>query len=103
MVGCFINPLTAFSAELEDRHYGGGVLELMPSEIERLTVPLPAKVNVDLVDLDKAIRTLPTHQVLSRRASRAWRLGLSPRSRNESLRAGGRLRDRTAPNLERAS
>ena len=28
----FINPLTALSAELEGRHYGGGVLELIPSE-----------------------------------------------------------------------
>ena len=26
LVGCFINPLTALSAELEGRHYGGGVL-----------------------------------------------------------------------------
>jgi len=32
--------LTALSAELEGRHYGGGVLELVPSEIERLLVPL---------------------------------------------------------------
>ena len=43
LVGCFINPLTALSAELEGRHYGGGVLELIPSEIERLTIPLPGK------------------------------------------------------------
>src|SRR5690606_22188315 len=66
LVGCFINPLTALSAELEGRHYGGGVLELIPSEIERLIIPLPRQVNVDLIALDTAIRTLPTHLVLSR-------------------------------------
>ena len=36
MVYCFINSLTALSAELEGRFYGGGVLELVPSEIEHL-------------------------------------------------------------------
>ena len=35
----FVNSLTCLSAELEGRHYGGGVLELVPSEIERLLVP----------------------------------------------------------------
>jgi len=35
----FVNSLTALSAELEGRHYGGGVLELVPSEIERLLMP----------------------------------------------------------------
>ena len=37
-VYCFINSITALSAELEGRFYGGGVLELVPSEIERLLV-----------------------------------------------------------------
>ena len=95
LVGCFINPLTALSAELEGRHYGGGVLELIPSEIERLTIPLPAKVKVDLVDLDKAIRTLPTHQVLSRQGKIVLGgLGLS-RAKQECVLEGWRkLRDR---------
>lgn len=38
---CFINSLTALIAELEGRHYGGGVLELVPSEIEKLLIPIP--------------------------------------------------------------
>jgi hypothetical protein len=33
-----VNSLTALTAELEGRHYGGGVLELVPSEIEKLAV-----------------------------------------------------------------
>jgi adenine-specific DNA-methyltransferase len=95
LVGCFINPLTALSAEVEGRHYGGGVLELIPSEIERLIIPLPAKANVDLVKLDTAIRSLPTHQVLSRQGKIVLGgLGLS-RAKQECVLEGWRkLRDR---------
>jgi len=95
LVGCFINPLTALSAELESRHYGGGVLEMIPSEIERLLIPLPANVNIDLVDLDKAIRTVSTHQVLANQGKIVLgALGLS-RGQQECLLEGWRkLRDR---------
>jgi adenine-specific DNA-methyltransferase len=95
LVGCFINPLTALSAELEGRHYGGGVLELIPSEIERLIIPLPSRATVDLADLDKAIRTLPTHAVLSRQGKIILGgLGLS-RTKQECVLEGWRkLRDR---------
>ena len=61
----FFNPLTALSAELEGRHYGGGVLELVPSEIERLAVPLTAKGAQDLKQLDRDIRKKPATEVLS--------------------------------------
>lgn len=36
----FVNSLTSLSAEIEGRHYGGGVLELVPSEIRKLLVPV---------------------------------------------------------------
>lgn len=39
MVLGFVNSLTCLTAEMEGRHYGGGVLELVPSEIERLLIP----------------------------------------------------------------
>lgn len=55
LVYCFVNSLTALTAELEGRHYGGGVLELVPSEIEKLLVPLPA-LRPSLVRLDKAVQ-----------------------------------------------
>lgn len=55
LVYCFVNSLTSLTAELEGRHYGGGVLELVPSEIEKLLVPLPA-LRPSLAGLDKAIR-----------------------------------------------
>lgn len=95
LVGCFINPLTALSAELESRHYGGGVLELIPSEIERLMVPLPDKVNVDLADLDAAIRKVSTHQVLSRQGKVVLgALGLSKAKQECVLEGWRKLRDR---------
>jgi adenine-specific DNA methylase len=95
LVGCFINPLTALSAELEGRHYGGGVLELIPSEIERLLIPLPESANVDLGELDKAVRNLPTYDVLARQSKVVLgTMGLS-RVKQECVLEGWRkLRDR---------
>jgi adenine-specific DNA-methyltransferase len=52
----FFNSLTALSAELEGRHYGGGVLELVPSEIEKLLLPNPEGVTPDVECLDHMIR-----------------------------------------------
>jgi adenine-specific DNA-methyltransferase len=95
LVSNFINPLTALSAELEGRHYGGGVLELIPSEIERLAIPLPNKVNVDLVELDKAIRTMSTHQVLDNQGKIILGgLGLSRAKQDCILEGWRKLRDR---------
>ncbi len=95
LVGCFVNPLTALSAELEGRHYGGGVLELIPSEIERLVVPLPETVNIDIASLDEDIRNLPTLQVLSRQGKVVLgAMGLS-RVKQECVLEGWRkLKDR---------
>lgn len=39
LVAMFHNSLTLLSAEVEGRTYGGGVLELVPSEIAKLTIP----------------------------------------------------------------
>ena len=40
LISGFHNSATLLSAELEGRSYGGGVLELVPSEISRLCVPM---------------------------------------------------------------
>lgn len=56
LVASFVNPLTALSAELEGRTYGGGVLELVPSEIERLLIPISDQAELDLNELDTIIR-----------------------------------------------
>ncbi len=51
------NTLTCLSAELEGRHYGGGVLELVPSEIERLLLPRVTAEARDLDELDRRYRS----------------------------------------------
>ncbi|MBA1322705.1 N-6 DNA methylase [Pseudomonas plecoglossicida] len=56
LVASFVNPLTALSAELEGRTYGGGVLELVPSEIERLLIPVSDSITLDLDEIDAMIR-----------------------------------------------
>ena len=57
LVYSFINSLTALSAEIEGRSYGGGVLELVPSEIEKLLIPITNIQNYDLDQLDKLVRS----------------------------------------------
>lgn len=94
LVGCFVNPLTALSAELEGRHYGGGVLELIPSEIERLVVPLP-DVKVDLAELDRSIRNDATHVTLEKQGRTVLGgLGLSKAKQDATLEGWRKLRDR---------
>jgi len=57
LVAGFVNSLTLLAAELEGRHYGGGVLELVPSEIERLPVLVPpGDARPALRALDAAVR-----------------------------------------------
>jgi adenine-specific DNA-methyltransferase len=95
LVGSFINPLTALSAELEGRHYGGGVLELIPSEIEKLIIPLSDRAEIDLENLDRAIRTYSTHRVLERQGRIILgALGLSPDDQHRVLEGWRSLRDR---------
>lgn len=64
LVGAFVNPLTALSSELEGRAYGGGVLELVPSEIERLLVVVPPVQAVDVRELDRTVRTSTMEDVM---------------------------------------
>lgn len=95
LVACFLNPLTALSAELEGRHYGGGVLELVPSEIERLLIPIPAAVDFELGRLDQAVRTRCTEDVLSEYGQRVLSLiGLTKPDREQLLQGWIALRNR---------
>ena len=95
LVYAFLNGLTALSAELEGRHYGGGVLELVPSEIEKLLVPSLEHVHADLPALDKAVRTMPTEMVLSGQTKRILGpLGVSKSDQERLVDSWRRLRDR---------
>jgi adenine-specific DNA-methyltransferase len=53
----FQNTLTLLTAELEGRSFGGGVHELVPSEIARLTMLTPAGSQEALAGLDAVART----------------------------------------------
>ncbi|MCY4519433.1 MAG: N-6 DNA methylase [Caldilineaceae bacterium] len=95
LVYAFLNALTALSAELEGRHYGGGVLELVPSEIERLLLPRPACLDPDLPELDRSVRTLSAETMLARQTEAVLgQLGVTAGQQAELLAGWRQLRDR---------
>lgn len=96
LVFSFVNSLTALSAELEGRHYGGGVLELVPSEIERLLVPVIAEKRVAIQRLDQLFRRrMPGEQLLALQDKVLLKaIGLVEEERNTLLNAWIRLRSR---------
>jgi adenine-specific DNA-methyltransferase len=56
--------LTAASAEIEGRSYGGGVLELEPTEAERLLTPLTLRQGLPLSEIDRLVRASKIGEVL---------------------------------------
>lgn len=64
LVFSFVNSLTALTAELEGRHYGGGVLELVPSEIRKLVLPVVAVKEDSVYRLDSDIRARTAPETL---------------------------------------
>lgn len=65
LVSSFLNSVTALSAELEGRYYGGGVLELVPSEIERLAVPYISNSGLSIDEIDTMVRSMCMHDFLA--------------------------------------
>lgn len=95
LVYSFMNPMTALSAELEGRHYGGGVLELVPSEIEKLLLPALKLVDADIDELDKAIRTSKIDSVLALQSTKILgALGVSKSDQEDILGGWHKLRNR---------
>jgi hypothetical protein len=56
IVVAFHCSLTLLTVELEGRSFGGGVLELVPSEIARLSIISEAGLGETLAGLDRAVR-----------------------------------------------
>jgi len=95
LVYCFVNALTALTAELEGRHYGGGVLELVPSEIEKLLIPLPRLGRPQIRMLDAMIRESSMEDVLEQQNKKVLgAFGLSKSAQDDLLTAWIRLRNR---------
>lgn len=67
---CFHSSLTLLTAELEGRSFGGGVLELVPSEIERLAVAMTSSAEAWIDRLDVIGRT-GSHEELVRETDAA--------------------------------
>ncbi len=66
LVYSFVNSFTALRSELEGRHYGGGVLELVPSEVRQLSIPLVEATVHDLRQLDQMLReSVPADEILA--------------------------------------
>jgi adenine-specific DNA-methyltransferase len=95
LIYCFMNALTALSAELEGRHYGGGVLELVPSEIEKLLIPLPHTIKPEIHKLDALVRESNVATVLEQQNQKVLSaLGLSKLEQDRLLTAWLRLKNR---------
>jgi adenine-specific DNA methylase len=60
--------LTAASAEIEGRSYGGGVLELEPTEAERLLMPAKLNGAIPLTECDRLTRAGRLNDVLKENA-----------------------------------
>jgi adenine-specific DNA-methyltransferase len=56
VVGSFHNSLTLLSAEMFGRSFGGGVLELVPSEVRSLLVPVVKISRPEFARLDRIVR-----------------------------------------------
>jgi len=95
LVFAFVNGLTALSAELGGRHYGGGVLELVPSEIEKLSVPCLSKISPDIEGLDQSVRSDPMSDVLEKQSRFVLgSIDLTTSEQDELLSGWQRLRNR---------
>ena len=93
----FLNSLTMLSVELCGRSYGGGVLELIPSEIRRLRVPVVEASEEAFAELDGLLRAgAPPEAVLD--AGDRWALerglGMEPQQVAELRTAWRRLMER---------
>lgn len=96
LVLSFVNSLTVLSAELEGRHYGGGVLELVPSEIAKLILPVGPDDRMALHTLDKMVRdgVEPNTILRTQDAIVLSHVGLSTSETEELTAAWLRLRAR---------
>jgi adenine-specific DNA methylase len=92
----FVNSLTCLTAEMEGRHYGGGVLELVPSEIERLLLPVINAGKADLRAADERFRSSKDDVsfLIGQDADILAKIGLTKKDRDLIFNAWMKLRDR---------
>ncbi|AUT32428.1 MULTISPECIES: N-6 DNA methylase [Acinetobacter] len=95
LVCSFLNPLTAITAELEGRYYGGGVLELVPSEIEKLYIPVIDDYKHDPDTLNQLVKDGKVEEVIRNQGEAIFtKLGFSKQDNEELMKIWQKLRDR---------
>lgn len=88
--------LTAASAEIEGRSYGGGVLELEPTEAERLLMPATLNGALPVAECDRLTRAGKLNEVLETNAQLVLRdhMGLSKKDCTALQLIWEKMRDR---------
>ncbi|MGE4267057.1 MAG: N-6 DNA methylase [Deferribacterales bacterium] len=95
LVCSFFNPLTAITAELEGRYYGGGVLELVPSEIEKIYIPILDGHKHDLATLNRLVKDGKVEEAMRLQGdSILSKLGLTEQEITDLISIWRKLRDR---------
>lgn len=95
LVCSFLNPLTAITAELEGRYYGGGVLELVPSEIERIYIPVIEGYKHDAEKINKLVKDGNVEEAIRMQGEGILsKLGFSKHDNEQLMRIWQKLRDR---------
>jgi len=96
LVYSFLKCLTCLNAELEGRHYGCGGLELVPSEIERLLVPIVGAGKAELRIADEKFRQTEDRLefLQAQDAAVLAKIGLNKKNREILFNAWLKLRDR---------
>jgi hypothetical protein len=90
VAAAFHNSLTLLTAELEGRSFGGGVLELVPTEIRRLTTLIPSGIGETLPRLDAFARNEPG-ALIAETDAQLTRAGALPADLVPLLREGREL------------
>ncbi|MCU8009940.1 N-6 DNA methylase [Shewanella sp. SM87] len=95
LVCSFLNPLTVITAELEGRFYGGGVLELVPSEIEKLYIPIVDGLEHNVDELNQLIKDGEIERVIRQQGLLILsELGFSQQDNEMLVDIWKKLRDR---------
>ncbi|HHQ4701465.1 TPA: hypothetical protein ACSP2Q_004183, partial [Aeromonas veronii] len=90
-----LNPLTVITAELEGRFYGGGVLELVPSEIEKLYIPIVDGLEHNVDELNQLIKDGQIERVIRQQGLLILdKLGFSQEDNEKLVEIWKKLRDR---------
>ena len=96
--------LTAASAEIEGRSYGGGVLELEPTEARRLLMPLDIESAMPIKECDRLIRDGRLQDILDENDKRVLieKVGLSQRECTMLRHIWEKMRDRRISRKKRS-